>query len=172
MSFNKSVRDSDVVNQNDSWHGIKAVKSAMKKVSSGPKYLRDKSWSDQLEDKVESVATHFHWAIHSRCKRDLNYEPKRIVLTKPIAEKLLLGVIHKSVIFVSPDHFVLARDTSHVESFNKTMKMFQDKRIVLSDANYHTRACLAVCHWNENVDRVFTMLHLFGILKGEMHQEA
>ncbi|CAC5420412.1 unnamed protein product [Mytilus coruscus] len=188
MSINKFVRDSDVVNQNDSWHGIKAVKSAMKKVSSGPKYLRDKTWSDQLEDKVESVATHFHWAIRnckqnpkelkdllnnvvehyknnyakchpdSRCKTDLNYEPKRIVLTKPIAEKLLLGVIHKSVIFKSPDHFVLARDTSYVESFNNTMNMFQDKRIVLSDANYHTRACLAVCHWNENVDRGFTSI--------------
>ncbi|CAG2248415.1 unnamed protein product [Mytilus edulis] len=141
-----------------------------------------------LEDKVESVATHFHWAIRnceqnpkelkdllinvvehyknnhtkchpdSRCKRDLNYEPKRSTINKPIAEKLLLGVIHKSVIFKSPDHFVLARDTSYVESFNNTMNMFQDKRIVFSDANYNTRACLAVCHWNENVDRGFTSI--------------
>ncbi|CAC5386239.1 unnamed protein product [Mytilus coruscus] len=31
MSINKFVRDSDVVNQNDSWHEIKAVKSAMNK---------------------------------------------------------------------------------------------------------------------------------------------
>ncbi|CAC5425345.1 unnamed protein product [Mytilus coruscus] len=76
--------DSDGVNQNDSWHGIKAVKSAMKKVSSGPKYVRDKTWSDQLEDK--------------------------------------------------------------------------DERTVFSDANYHTRVCLAVCHWNENVDRGFTSI--------------
>ncbi|VDH99404.1 Hypothetical predicted protein [Mytilus galloprovincialis] len=147
-----------------------------------------KTWSEQLEDKVESVATHFHWAIRnceqnpkelkdllinvvehyknnhtkchpdSRCKRDLNYEPKRSTINKPIAEKLLLGVIHKSVIFKSPDHFVLARDTSYVESFNNTMNMFQDKRIVFSDANYNTRACLAVCHWNENVDRGFTSI--------------
>lgn len=188
MSINKLVRESGVVNQNDSWHGIKAVKSAMKKVSSGPKYLQGKTWSEQLEDKVESVATHFHWAIRnceqnpkelkdllinvvehyknnhtkchpdSRCKRDLNYEPKRSTINKPIAEKLLLGVIHKSVIFKSPDHFVLARDTSYVESFNNTMNMFQDKRIVFSDANYNARACLAVCHWNENVDRGFTSI--------------
>jgi len=36
---------------------------AMKKVSAGPKYLQDKTCSD--EDKVESVATHFHWAIRN-----------------------------------------------------------------------------------------------------------
>ncbi|CAG2211866.1 unnamed protein product [Mytilus edulis] len=188
MSINKLVRESGVVNQNDSWHGIKAVKKCNEKVSSGPKYLQGKTWSEQLEDKVESVATHFHWAIRnceqnpkelkdllinvvehyknnhtkchpdSRCKRDVNYEPKRSTINKPIAEKLLLSVIHKSVIFKSPDHFVLARDTSYVESFNNTMNMFQDKRIVFSDANYNARACLAVCHWNENVDRGFTSI--------------
>ena len=51
---------------------------------------------------------------------------------------------------------MLARDTSYVESFNNTMNMFQDKRIAFSDANYNARASLAVCHWNENVDRDFT----------------
>ena len=66
MSINKFVHENgDTINQNDSWHGIKAVKLAMKKVSAGPKYLQDKTWSDELEDKVESVATHFHWAIRN-----------------------------------------------------------------------------------------------------------
>ena len=66
MSINKFVHEhGDTINQNDSWHGIKAVKLAMKKVSAGPKYLQNKTWSDELEDKVESVATHFHWAIRN-----------------------------------------------------------------------------------------------------------
>ena len=51
---------------------------------------------------------------------------------------------------------MLARDTSYVQSFNNTMNMFQDKRISFSDANYNALASLAVCHWNENVDRDFT----------------
>ena len=36
------------------------------------------------------------------------------------------------------------------------MNIFQDKRIAFSDANYLSRSQLAVCHWNENVDRNFT----------------
>lgn len=155
-------------------------------MSTGAKYLESKTWCTELEDKVESVPTHFHWALRnceqnamelkdlllntvehyknnhsrchpdSRCKRDPNYEPKRVVLTKPIAEKLLLGVIKNSVIFKSPGDYILARDTSYVESFNNTMNMFQDKRISFSNDNYQTRAYLATCHWNENVDRKFT----------------
>jgi len=97
--------------------------------------------SDELQDKVESFATHFHWATRnchqnplelkeislnvvehynnnhvkchpdSKCKTDPCNEPKRIVITKPVAEKIL-GAIRKSVIFGHPEDFVLARDTS------------------------------------------------------------
>jgi len=43
---------------------------------------------------------------------------KEWFIKKLVAEKLLIGVIRKSVIFVHPEDFVLARDTSFVESFN------------------------------------------------------
>ncbi|CAG2242369.1 unnamed protein product [Mytilus edulis] len=189
LSINKLVKDTGIItNQNDPWHAIKKVKVAMKRVSAGPKYLKEKSWSAQLEDKVESVATHFHWAVRnceenpkelkdvllnivehyknnhqkchpdSRCKRDTNYEPKRIIISIPIAEKLLLGVIRKSTIYTHPEDYVLAKDTCYVESFNNTMNMFQDKRIAFSNDNYQARSQLAVCHWNENVDRDFTSI--------------
>ena len=36
------------------------------------------------------------------------------------------------------------------------MNVYQDKRIVFSDAQYKARSNLAVCHWNENVDRQYT----------------
>ncbi|CAC5374173.1 unnamed protein product [Mytilus coruscus] len=94
----------------------------------------------------------------SRCKRDTNYEPKRIVLSISIAEKLLLGVIRKPTIYTHPADYVLAKDTCYVDSFNNTMNIFQDKRIAFSDDNYQARSQLAVCHWNENVNRDFTSI--------------
>ncbi|CAC5370125.1 unnamed protein product [Mytilus coruscus] len=70
LSINKLVKDKGLItNQNDPWHAIKRVKVAMKRVSAGPNYLKEKSWSAQLEDKVESVATHFHWAVRN-CKEN------------------------------------------------------------------------------------------------------
>ena len=95
------------MNQTDSWHGVKTVKKAIRKVCSGDKYKEGKIWSEQLVDKVEPVATHFHWNCEndpqklwsqlsnvvshykndhslchatSRCQRDLNYEPSRQVI--------------------------------------------------------------------------------------------
>ena len=54
LGINKFVKDREnTVNQNDPWHAIKKLKSAMQKVSAGPKYLRDKTWSDQLADKID-----------------------------------------------------------------------------------------------------------------------
>ena len=107
MAINKFVRNQPpTVNQNDTWHGVKSVKKSMSEVASGPRYLEGKKWSEELHDKVESVATHFHWAmrncngdsaklrlmldnvvdhyknIHdkcsesSRCRADPKYEPK------------------------------------------------------------------------------------------------
>ena len=61
------------------------------------------------------------------------YEPLRQVITNPKAEKMLECVINNSVIFKSPDDFVLERDTSYVESFNNVMNIFQDKRISFTD---------------------------------------
>ena len=142
MAINKMVKDKVMTtNQNDAWHGVKAVKKALTVVSSEPRYLKGKTWSDELKDKVEPVATRFHSAIRncggdssalrnsldniidhyenrhdncnqsSRCKRDKNYEPSRVVIEDPQAEKLLRGVIRDSVIYKNPDDFNLGRDT-------------------------------------------------------------
>ena len=46
---------------------------------------------------------------------------------------MLECAINNSAVFKSPDDFVLARDTSYVESFNNVMNIFQDKRISFTD---------------------------------------
>ena len=188
MAVNKFVKTSGyTLNQNDSWHGVKSMKKALKSISSGPKYKEGKTWFEQLYDhKEEPVATHVHWALRnceqnpqtlqsqlsnvvnhyknehsdchptSRCKLDPKYEPSRLVITNPKAEKMLKATIENSVIYKSPQDYILARDTSYVESFNNVMNIFQDKRISFSDMQYNMRAQLAVIHWNENVDREYT----------------
>ena len=187
LSINKYIREEcESVNQNDTWHAIKSVKSSLKKISTGPAYLEGKTWSCQLDDKVEPVCTHFHWAIRnceknasrlqaillntvehyknnhsnchssSRCKKDPNYEISRKVITDPKAEKILLGVIKYSLVYKHPEDYVLCHDTFYVESFNNVMNIYQDKRISFSDDMYKARSNLAVCHWNENVDRKYT----------------
>ena len=52
--------------------------------------------------------------------------------------------------------FWLGKDTYYVESFNNVLNIYQDKRIAFGDKQYNARANLAVCQWNENVDRPFT----------------
>ena len=96
------------------WH---AAKKYVSKVSEGI------SWSQQLADKVEQIATHISWSVRncdenpqklkesldnviehycnnhanchntSRCKRDSNYEPSRIVITNGKAKNMLENVI-------------------------------------------------------------------------------
>ena len=118
MAVNKFVKTSGyTLNQNDSWHGVRSMKKAIKSISSGPKYKEGKTLFEQLYDKEEPVATHVHWALRncdqnpqtlqsqlskvvnhyknelsdchstSRCKLDPNYEPFRHVITNPKAEK-------------------------------------------------------------------------------------
>ena len=104
-------------NQNDLWHAAKAVKKSVSKVSKGAKFSEGISWSQQLADKVEPIVTHISWSVRncdenpqklkeslnnvmehycnnhanchntSRCKRDSNYEPSRIVITNGKAKK-------------------------------------------------------------------------------------
>ena len=99
--------------------------------------MEGKIWSSQLDDKVEPVATHFHWAIRnseeipeklqahllnivqhyknnhdsshstSRCRKDPNYE---------ISQKVITGVIKNSVVLKNPKDYRLCRDTYYVES--------------------------------------------------------
>ena len=164
------------------------LKKAVSNVSAGAKKRIGTTWHPELEDKVESICTHAHWAIRncngdiaqlrrnltnivdhyknnhdnchptSRCVVDPNYEPSRIVITEDRAADLLLNVITRSTLYKSPRDFMLAMDTYYVESFNNSMNMFQDKRISFGDLQYSVRSQLAACHWNENVDREFTSI--------------
>jgi hypothetical protein len=114
LFINKFIREEcESESQNDTWHAVKSIKPALKKISSGPLYLTGKTWSSQLDDKVEPISTHFHWAIRnceenpekltflllnivehyknnhqschesSRSKKDSNYEISRKVITDP-----------------------------------------------------------------------------------------
>ena len=114
-----------------------------------------------LQGQLSNVVNHYkneHSDCYptSRCKLDPNYEPSRLVITNPKAEKMLKITIENSVIYKSLQDYILARDTSYVESFNNVINIFQDKRISFSDMQYNMRAKLPVIHWNENVDREYT----------------
>lgn len=190
LSINKFVKDTrETTNQNDLWHAVKSLKKSINNISAGTKKSEGWTWSEQLIDKTEPIATHVHWAIRhyeedpvklreymdniiphyennhskchpaSRCKMDPNYEPSRIVLTSKHAKKLLDKTIKECVIYKYPQDYVLGKDTFYVESFNNVMNIFQDKRISFGDDQYRFRSNLAVCHWNENVDREFTSVH-------------
>ncbi len=187
LSVNKFIRGKEtIINQNDTWHGVKSVAKSLSAVSTGPKYKHGSTWHEQLTDKVQPIKTHFHYAIRncngdsdklkssllnviehyknnhsdcsssSRCKKDPNYEPSRIVLTSQKAIALLKRAVENTVIYKYPNDFNLGKDTFYVESFNNVMNVFQDKRIAFSDSIYNMRSQLAVCHWNENVNRNFT----------------
>jgi hypothetical protein len=184
VSVNAYIRSlNGPINQNDRWHGIKALKKSLSKISSGNVRDSGTTWHWQLEGKVEPIATHAHWAIvhcdgdpqklqdsllnvvshytndhsnchaSSRCKTSEVYEPSRRLLESPRARELLTNTIKKSTIFASAKDYVHGRYSSHVESFNNVMNMFHDKRIYYSDQEYNTRSQISVLYWNENSGR-------------------
>lgn len=190
LSINKFIKDTEeTTNQNDLWHSVKSLKKSLKNISSGSRKSEGFTWSEQLVDKTEPIATHIHWAVRhcegnpkklqefieniiphyenshekchpeSRCRKDKNYEPSRVVLTSKIAKKLLENTLKGSVIYKYPEDYILGKDTFYVESFNNVMNIFQDKRIVFGVDQYKLRSNLAVCHWNENVDREHTSVY-------------
>ena len=173
---------SATTNQNDTWHVSVSIEKEMKKVSAGAKCREGKTWSVQLADKVQPIKTHVNYAmrncngdvqtlrasldnvvkhymnIHtncsktSRCQKDSNYMPSRILLTDSVAIRLLTDVIKACDVYKHAENYVHHMDTFFVESFNNTINMFQDKRIgAFGDIQYAMRSNLAVCHWNENV---------------------
>ena len=171
------------INQNDTWHAAKSVEKEISKVGKGSRKNHGVTWHEQLSDKVHSIRTHVQFAIRncdhdadilrekvdnivyhyknihdrcsaeSRCRVDGNYEPSKLILTSPVAEKLLMDALHQTVVYKSPQDYIYAMDTFYVESFNNTLNMFHDKRIFFGDDSYRMRTALAICHWNENVDR-------------------
>ena len=102
-------------------------------------------------DHYKNIHTSCHES--SRCRKDKNYE---IVITEPLAEKLLANAILSSNIYKHPEDYIYGRDTFYVESFNNVINVYKNKRIAFGDEQYNTRNNLAVCHWNENVDREHT----------------
>ena len=186
VSVNNEVRKRNMINQNDLWHGIKNLKKLVKVVSCGAKKNHGKTWHEQLDDKVNAIANHVHYAarhsngsgqnlrqridnvvLHyknqhskcpadSRCKTDPNYEPSKKVISSSFAETKLTEVLHKSTIYINAEDFAYGKDSHYVESFNNVLNIFEDKRICFSSQEYEKRALLACLHWNENVDRDFT----------------
>ncbi|CAC5379039.1 unnamed protein product [Mytilus coruscus] len=110
----------------------------------------------------ENDVTNIHTDCHesARCKVDAKYEPSRIVITSPVAEKLLLSVILNSTVFKYAKDYVLGRDTLYVESFNYVKNIYQNKRIAFGDSQYSARDNLSALHWNGNVDRDFTSVSI------------
>ena len=88
-----------------------------------------------------------------------NFEPSRVVLTSKIAKKPLENALKGSAIYKHPGDYFLGKDTFYMKSFNNVMNRFQDKRNFFGDDQYYMRSNLAVCHWNENIDREHTSLY-------------
>ena len=172
----------NTTNQNDTWHVSVSIEKEMKKVSSGAMCREGKTWSSQLSDKIHPVKTHVNYAMRncegsanklktsldnivshyqnnhencdtsSRCRTDPNYKPSRIILTSPVAIRLLNETIQKCDVYRNAQNYVHHMDTFFVESFNNTLNMFQDKRLgSFGDIQYRMRSDLAIIHWNENV---------------------
>ncbi len=151
-------------------------------VCHGAKYEKGISWHPELEYKLEPLGTQAYYAVDncdghgeiltrnllnsvehykgnrgacaaaSRCKRDCNYESSLIGIVSSKADELL----RRSMLYRFADSFVLGKSTAHVESFNNTMLMFQDKRSYYSDKVYDIKDKCSVLHWNENVGREHT----------------
>ena len=118
--------------------------------------------SQKVKESLLNVVEHYqnnHTKCHSssRCRqKEYPYIPSRIVIDDPKAISLLTREIISSTLYKHPEDFVLCKETAHVESFNNTMNMFQDKRIYYSDTEYLTRSKVSVLHWNENAGRPHT----------------
>lgn len=95
---------------------------------------------------------HEHCSMESRCKKETTlYHPTKVLIVEEKAESLLVEAIKTSHVYRNADLYRKNASTAHVESFNNTLNVFQDKRICFSDKIYKLRSNLAICHWNENL---------------------
>lgn len=171
----------DVQNTLDNWHGLKSLEKNISEASHGPKKFHGVKWHKELSDKVKGIRTHCIYALrncennpdrlrelllipvthyqdnhqhclpHSRCRSDDNYELSKIELTDGSGINILRNAITSARLYKQADLYCSNMSTAHVESFNNTLNVFQDKRIAFGDQNYRLRTLLAVCHWNENI---------------------
>ncbi|CAC5400511.1 MRC [Mytilus coruscus] len=79
-----------------------------------------------LKSSLLNIVDHYK-KIHtgcresSRCRKDTNYEPSRIVISDPVAEKLLVNAILGSNVYKYANDYTLGRDTFYVESFDNSI---------------------------------------------------
>lgn len=97
----------------------------------------------------------------SRCKNNQNYEPSNLIITNNFSVTPFTGF----GVYKAPKDFLHVLDTYYVDSFNNVLNMFHDKCTQLRDDSYNMRTGLAICHWNENVDRHSTGLYQFATVK-------
>ena len=172
----------NTVSTNDTWHASKNVAKEIRAVCTGARYLEGKTWHPQLSDKAASIKTHTFWAMKncdenpetlrasisnitdhykdnhskchptSRCKLDDAYEPSKVIITDPIAERLLRHALEKTIVYKSAQDYVHCMDTYFVESFNNTMLQYHDKRVgSLGDTLYKFKTQLSVLDWNDHI---------------------
>ena len=133
---------------------LKPSQKEYKSVTAGAKCNHGKTWHQELEDKVESIKTHAHWCMKncnsdpdnlrasllnavehyknhhdnchedSRCRKDQNYEPSKVIIQSQIAERLLMDALKKSILYRNAEDYFMALDTYFVESFNNVLKFF------------------------------------------------
>ena len=82
------------------WH---AVKKSVSKVSKGAKFSEGFSWSQQLADKVEPIATHISWSV-----RNCDENPQKL------KESLDTTAITMLTVTIHPDANVI-QTMSHPE---------------------------------------------------------
>ena len=170
-------------NNNDTWHVTKGITKELKKITSGPKRDKNKTWHPELSDKAGAIRTHAYWAmkncegsadklvgyldnipnhykgihdgchVDSRCRSGPHYKSTKCRITDPVAEQLLVRSIKKLALYKRPHDYIHCLSTHYVESFNNMLLIHQDKRIVFGDKEYRRRTMMAVMEWNENVDR-------------------
>ena len=172
-------------NSNDRWHATKGVVTGVRKIGSGSKRTREKTWSEELADKGALIRNHFYWAIpnaessaeqprqnldmcithfqndHSKCSSDStcrqpSYIPSFTVIKSGVAVQLLKDFVHNHVVYKNASDYVYTRDTGYIESCNNSALIYLDKLIHFQNAMYETRQNLWILDWNEHVDRPFT----------------
>lgn len=180
----------NVENANDTWHAAKGVAKQLKTVTHGPMKQHGITWHEELKDKAASIKTHVFYAMktcngsadtlknnldnivehyknnhnncqpESRCRRDENYIPTKVILKDSAAIFILIRAIHSLQVYKTPHDFVHCIDTHYVESYNNACLIYHDKRISFGKQEYKRRSNMAILNWNENVDRDFSSVSL------------
>jgi len=69
LSINKYVRETGYTKPKRCLACHKVTKQNLTNISKETHAMEGKTWSEEILDKVEPIATHFHWAIH-HCNKD------------------------------------------------------------------------------------------------------